>query len=229
MPKLTHSPPKLNKSLSMSDSDVDKLLKKDNALLETIHVTQRDSKRRRIAELESESETLAIRKIIREELDGLMSVLQQQNKRMDVLEQHVSDIKCQNNTTIEKNIEIEKSIQFISEKVDDLQMSLKNLERNRKEIAAQISQTENKCDSLERFNRKTSIQIRNAPKGKGENKEKLFDMVSQLATSLSINLQSTELQDAYRMPSKQDQRNSTIVAEFSTTTQDKIPYCCKTL
>jgi hypothetical protein len=89
MPKLTHSPPKLNKSLSMSDSDVDKLLKKDNALLETIHVTQRDSKRRRIAELESESETLAIRKIIREELDGLMSVLQQQNKRMDVLEQHV--------------------------------------------------------------------------------------------------------------------------------------------
>jgi hypothetical protein len=213
---VAHSP-KLNKSHSMSDSDVDKLANSGTPLAD-IFVAKRDSKRRRVVmEQESEAGSSDIRKILREELGGMMSVLQQQNLRMDALEQHISEIKSQNNTTIEKNLDIEKSIQFVSEKVDDLQVTITKLERDRKNMAAQISQIEDKCDSMERFARKFCIQIRNVPKQKGETKDKLFEKISQLSSYLSFHLHASELRDVYRMPSKPDLANSTIIAEFSST------------
>ncbi|CAH0407134.1 unnamed protein product [Chilo suppressalis] len=211
MPNLTRSP--LNKSYSMSDSDVDKLAKKDT---EITHVPKRESKRRRM-EHETEADPLDIRKIIREELCGVLSALQQQNSRMDVMEQHISVIKLQNDTTIEKNLDIEKSIQFIHDKVDDLHVAINGLEKNRKEVAAQISKIEDKCDALERFTRKTSVQIRNVPKQKDETKESLSLIITKLAASLSVNLQAAELRDVYRMPSKPDLSYSTVIVEFSTT------------
>jgi hypothetical protein len=112
---------------------------------------------------------------------------------------------------------IEKSIEFATTKLDDLQSIIQRLESERKLITDKITSIEDKCDTIERLSRKTCIQIRNVPKQNGENREKLFNAVRMLSTSLGVNTNSYSLRDVYRMPSKPDRTNSVIVAEWSST------------
>ncbi|CAG9790372.1 unnamed protein product [Diatraea saccharalis] len=217
MPNLAHSP-KLNKSHSMSDTDIDKLTNQDSSLVEVLHVTQRDNKRRRINERQISPECSDFRTIIREELREMLNTLQhQQNSRLDILEKYITEIKAQNESTLQKNLDIEKSIEFVTDKVNNLQLSINALEDERKGLTSQISKIDDKCDMLERLSRKTSIQIRNVPNQKAETKEALFGMISRLANSLDIKLQVTDLRDIHRMPMKPGQASSTVVAEFSST------------
>lgn len=212
----------------MSETDVDKLAHSTASLEEFGHVTQRESKRRRVmdesADPESvniettDPESVSIRTIIREELREMISVFQsQQNTRLDVLEKHIYDIKSQNDTTLIKTQDIEKSIEFATEKVNEVQLTINRLEEDRKQLTSQIANIQTKCDSLERLSRKTSIQIRNVPRQKGEKKENLFNMIGKLSSTIGVTLEATELRDVYRLPTKPDQANTALVAEFSST------------
>jgi hypothetical protein len=101
MPNLARSPP-LNKSLSLSESDVNKMTSTSFSLEEfgSGHITHRDNKRRRISEDQPEIEDTDFRTIIREELrDMINAIQQQQNSRLDIIEKHISEIKTQNDTT----------------------------------------------------------------------------------------------------------------------------------
>lgn len=204
----------------MSESDVDKVATRSTPLEDIAHVTQREHKRRRVAdeELGPCPEPSDLRTMIREELRDMLSALQsQQNSRLDVLERYISEIKSQNDTTLKKHLDIEKSIEFVTTKLDDVQLSISKLEDQRKEITSQMTALEEKCETVERLLRKTSIQIRNVPKQKAETKAQLFDMVRKLSTTLEIKIEECEMRDVYRMPSKPDQNNSVIVVEFSST------------
>ncbi|KAL0860191.1 hypothetical protein ABMA27_010498 [Loxostege sticticalis] len=218
MPTLPRSP--LKKSLSVSEPDVTRMATTTTTLEDSVleHVTQRDSKRRRIAEDHPESERTDIRAIIREELRDIMTTMQtQQNSRLDIIEKHITEIKTQNDLTHKNNLDFEKSIEFVTAQLDDLQSTISRIEAERKQVSLQIANIGDKCDTLERLSRKTSIQIRNVPKQKGETKDKLFDMIKKLSTHLEIEFEKTALRDVYRMPTKPDQANSVIVAEFTST------------
>lgn len=216
MPKVTRSPP-LNKSHSMSESDVAKATV-DPSILDESNVTQRDGKRRRISDSETAYERPDIRTIIREELREVLGALQaQQNMRLDSLEKQISKISNQNATTHKNNLEIEKSINFLSDKLDDIQSTISRLEEDRNILSGQISKIDDKCDAIERNSRKTSIQIRNVPKQQGETKEKLFSMVLKLSASIAVSMEKSELRDVFRVSSKPGQATSTIIAEFSST------------
>lgn len=217
MPNLPRSPP-LNKSLSMSESDVNKVTPYATYSEDIAHITQRDNKRRRVADEPTGTQTADLRSIIREELrDVLIAMQSQQNARLDILEEHIAEIKGQNETTHKKNTDIEKSIDFVTAKVQDLQLTINNMEEERSQLATKITAIEAKCDTLERLARKTSIQIRNVPKQKAETKEQLYQMVKKLSLTLGINLETSEVRDIYRMPSKSDQTNTAVIAEFSST------------
>lgn len=217
MPNLPRSPP-LNKSLSMSESDVDKLAYTTPEDL--VHVTERDCKRRRVGDdtKGSESVTSDLRNIIREELACFMNAFQsQQNTRLDIFEKQLADIKTHTDTTLTKTEDIEKSIEFATAKLNDVQLTIVRLDEERKMISSQIAILDSKCDTLERASRKTSIQIRNVPRRNAETKEKLFAMIGLLSSTLEVTMGAAELRDVYRLPSKGDQPNTTIVAEFSST------------
>jgi chromosome segregation ATPase len=182
MPNLQRSPP-LNKSQSMSDSDVAKL----SAFNDEFKVTQRDKKRRRISDEEIENKQTYLRTIIREELKDILESLQmQQNLRLDTIEKHISEIKIQNESNHKKHLEIEKSIGYVSDKLEEIQSIIYRLEKDRNKLATQISKIEDKCDYIERNSRKTSLQIRNVLRLKGETKQFLFDMVQKLSSALDI-------------------------------------------
>lgn len=219
MPNLPRSPP-LNKSHSMSETDVDKLSNYPTSMGDTENITQRDSKRRRVADdsQATETGTSNLRNIIREELKVLMNAFQsQQNSRLDVLEKHMSDIKAQTDSTLTKTRDIEKSIELVTVKVNDVQVTIDRLEKERKQLYTQITSMEAKCDAIERTSRKTSIQIRNVPRQKAETKEKLFNMIRELSSTLDMEIGTVELRDVFRLPTKPDHTNTTIVAEFSST------------
>ncbi|CAH0405283.1 unnamed protein product [Chilo suppressalis] len=221
MPNLARSPPSLlNQSLSMSEPDVNRMVATTAALEDSglTHCKQRDSKRRRIAEEQVEPERADFRAIIREELRDFMNTMQiQQNSRLDIIEKYISEIKSQNDLIHSNNLDIEKSIEFLNHKLDELQNTINRLETERKQISSQIINIGDKCDTLERLSRKTSIQIRNVPKQKGETKEKLFEMIKKLSTTLTIEIEKTEIRDKYRIPAKTEGANSVIIAEFSST------------
>jgi hypothetical protein len=216
----------------MSESEVDKVGHYSTSTEEYAHVTQRDSKRRRVAKDTTAAglETTDLRSIIREELSSFLSSFQaQQNVRLDALEHQLSEIKSQTDTTLTKTRDIEESIGFVSTKVNDVQLSIDRLEEERKLLSTQITKLDAKCDTLERASRKTSIQIRNVPRQKFETKNQLFEMIKELTTTLEISLGPAELRDVFRLPSKGDLTNTTIVAEFSSTlTKDNILAAAKT-
>ncbi|CAG9791590.1 unnamed protein product [Diatraea saccharalis] len=216
MPNVMRSPT-LNKSHSMSDADVDKLMSTASSLEEFKQSTQRDSKRRRVSE-DSPIGGIDIRRIIREELRDILTELQeQQNSRMNIMEQHMSDIKNQNNNMHLTTTEIGTSIEFVNDQLKVIQSAISRLDEERKEVASQISRLEDKCDLMERFSRKTSFQIRNFPKQRGETKESLFNAIHKLTISLGVSLDASEVRDAYRVPTKHDNSSSMVVAELSST------------
>ncbi|CAH0402130.1 unnamed protein product [Chilo suppressalis] len=207
MPNIPRSP-LLNKSHSMSDSDVAKLATPKPSMGE-ITITQRDSKRRRLSDAEIEDEHTNIRIIIREELRDMFNTLQlQQNLQMEALEKHISEIKIQNEAIHKNNLEIEKTTGFISEKINEMQSTICRIEEERHKIATQITKIEEKCDAFERNCRKTSIQIRNVPKQKGETKENLCEIIQKLSSALGVDVNRTDLRDVFRIPGKVDQTNS---------------------
>ncbi|CAH0404911.1 unnamed protein product [Chilo suppressalis] len=217
MPNLMRSPT-LNKSHSMVDTVVDKVAGTIPLLEELTHRTQRESKRRRVSDDQPDLMGSDLRKIIREELRIILSELQaQQNSRMDNLEQHITDIKNQNDNMKVSTTDIGTSIEFVTNKLGDIQTAISRLDAERKQIGIQISQIEEKCDSLQRLSRKTCIQIRNVPKQKGETKELLFNNIHKLSSTLGLTLNMSDLRDAYRVPSKHDHTTSIIVGEFSST------------
>lgn len=104
------------------------------------HVTQRDSKRRRVAEDDPVTECPDLRAIIREELKTMMNTMQtQQNSRLDLIEKRINEIKSQNDTIHKKNLDIEHSIEFATAKLDELQLTITRLEAERKEMTLQIT------------------------------------------------------------------------------------------
>lgn len=77
---------------------------------------------------------------------------------------------------------------------------------------------EEKVEDLQRVNRKSNIEIKNAPKISKESKEDLIQMVLTLAKSVDCNLNKADISDIYRVQSKRERtQNSTIIVEMTST------------
>ncbi|CAH0407183.1 unnamed protein product [Chilo suppressalis] len=223
MPNLARSPP-LNKSHSMSDSDV---AKSSNPLLDESKIMQRDSKRRRLSDTVTEIEHDNIRTIIREELrDMLCSLQTQQNTRLDAFEQHFSEIKGQegdikkiNALLLEiknTNISIEGTMSFLASQNDDLKNKLEHLEMQNKKNIEHITILEEKLEDIQREKRKANIEIKNVPKMTEETRETLVEMVTNLSKTLGCKLDEGHITDIYRLKAKRGTNgNSPIIVETS--------------
>ncbi|CAG5009541.1 unnamed protein product [Parnassius apollo] len=76
------------------------------------------------------------------------------------------------------------------------------MEKDRKALESQINTVNTKLDALERYIRKTSIEIRNVPKIRGETRETLFKYAHTLITNLNVPMEQKNLRDVHRLPSK---------------------------
>ncbi|CAG5007636.1 unnamed protein product [Parnassius apollo] len=109
---------------------------------------------------------------------------------------------------------IEESLTFLSTKYDDMCKKVDLMEQERHEQKEYITILENKVENLMKAQRKWSFELKNIPRSEKESKEMLLSMVSNLCTSLKVNIQSNHIKNISRTTVKGDKKP--IVVEMST-------------
>lgn len=117
------------------------------------------------------------------------------------------------NTLLEQNIDIRKSIEFMSHQYDELLLTTNKLEKENAEHKKHIKNLENRLELFEKNSRSTSIEIRNIPKQQQETKQTIFNIVRDIGSVLCLDsaVRECEIRDIYRAKSE------AIVVDFTTT------------
>lgn len=79
-----------------------------------------------------------------------------------------------------QNDDIINSMDFISKQYEDMKDKLTKMESERKNHLAHIQSLEQKVENMERFQRQATIEIRNIPVNKKENKQDLIKLVERV-------------------------------------------------
>nr|XP_034832267.1 uncharacterized protein LOC117989073 [Maniola hyperantus] len=196
-----------------SDTDIRKLC--DSELLPEFTAKSQRAKRRRHPSDEDFTDELAV---FKDEIrDLIRDLLSTQNSRLDKLESHILEIRKQYSYIENSNKEIEKSMTFMSNQLTSLEAKITCLEKEKASVAIHMSEIDEKIDILDHSIMKTCIELRNIPKNPRETKENLYEMVQQLSKTLNIDLQSSDIRDVVRQPSKKEYKTSSVSVEFSNT------------
>lgn len=115
-----------------------------------------------------------------------------------------------------QNTDITNSVQFMSEKHDEIMKRIEKLEREKIENIKYIRILEDRIENFERKSRSASIEIRNIPRSKDENKKILCDILINLGKALNLKIDRTEIKDIYRTTTTKDQ-DKPIVVDFCST------------
>ncbi|KAL0868367.1 hypothetical protein ABMA27_007885 [Loxostege sticticalis] len=197
-------------------------LQLDNLMTDaTDFITQRDRGNKRLRMSESPKDNMAD---FRAEMRELFhSLKKSQDDRLDSLEKQLAAVNLQAISIQSSNLDIEKSIDFVSSQIKELETKISGLEQDRKSFNFEIATVNEKMENLERSLRKTCIEIRNVPKRSKEQLQDLYQSAQSLASILKVNLNPNDIKDAYRLPGKKDSNCSTIIIEFNNTLiKDKI-------
>ncbi|XP_028174862.1 uncharacterized protein LOC114363367 [Ostrinia furnacalis] len=136
------------------------------------------------------------------------SAAEELNSKFTKLQSTVDEIKQQNN-------DIAKSMEFISQKYDELSIRLESCEKERVKQLTYIKTLETRIEQIERNARNSSIEIRNVPKSVSENKEDLLNIVKSIGSSVNMELKNLDIKDTFRYKSKTS-TTMPIVVEFAT-------------
>ncbi|CAG5011296.1 unnamed protein product [Parnassius apollo] len=176
-----------------SDSDISKLPKTPSSLAVS-------RQKRRHDEL-SRDDFLSFKE---EVMQMLKSWKADHDNRLSNMENSLTNIK-------KINTDIEKSLEFISQKYEDMQNKIITLEKQCKDNHKYIISLEEKVEELYRNSRRNGIEIRNIPEKEKENKNDLTQLVIYLSKTLNINLQSCDIKNIFRGPGKKGSTRPIIV------------------
>ena len=131
--------------------------------------------------------------------------------------EHNQKLICLQDTVVEikkQNEELNKMVQFMSDKYDEIRDKLLCLETERKENHNYINQLETKVETLEKNTRSGSLEVRNIPKKPAESKRDLVKILESIGTCLKTPIQSSDIRDIFRVYSK-GPSNNTIIVELT--------------
>ncbi|XP_073944742.1 uncharacterized protein [Choristoneura fumiferana] len=163
----------------------------------------------------SNSDNLAyITKRVKRRIDILPADSADNDSKMDELKALIlesnrqSDAKYQSltaaiSTLITQNTEIQKSVEFMSKKYDEVLAQLNTLEHVNKQYKSQITSLESKLEILERNSKSSSLEIRNIPKSETEKKDSLFGLITSLGNALDLEINRSDIRDVFRMKTKE--------------------------
>lgn len=130
-----------------------------------------------------------------------------QDKQLAILQETVKVIR-------EQNAEMVKSVEFVSQKYDDLTTRLNKMEKEREHCIEYVASLEQRVEYLEKKSRATYLEIRNIPSTQGENKEQLCSLIGVICDVLKTPIDKWDIRDIYRSFSKSSE-NKPIVVELS--------------
>lgn len=157
-----------------------------------------------------DSEQSAEMKSLREDImSSLETLRKEQKEKFGVLQHNLDQIKVQNS-------ELKNTVDFLSDKYDDLLSKLTLLEKDKRCTLEYVALLEEKVEMMERNSKSSSLEIRNVPKKPNESKDDLMDIVKNLGTAVNTDIQAVELRDIYRLTSnRKPQIDGAITVEFT--------------
>lgn len=144
-----------------------------------------------------------------------------QNNKMDDLQTALEDIRLQNTYISKQNLEIRmqneeirKTISFLSEKYDNAVLEITNLKAECNNNQKTIKALEYKLDSIEKYIRVSSIEIRNMPSSHQETRDTLIAAVQKLGDITNNTVMQTDIKNIFRLKST-SVSVGTVIVEFS--------------
>lgn len=149
-----------------------------------------------------------ITSVIMLEMKAMFDELKKQQKaEFQNLNTVVRDLKTQ-------NAEIQKSIEFLSTKYDDVVLEMKSLKNDIVKNREYVTQLELKVEHLERNALLNVIEMRNIPKKTSESKSSLMQIVQKAAEKINCTIEKSDIRNVFRQKKKTESQ-SPIVIEFS--------------
>lgn len=129
-------------------------------------------------------------------------------------------IQQQNKTLLLKNDELQKSVNILSSRHDEMIAKVETLEKINLSQAKHIKHLENRIDIFENKSICTTIELRNIPKQNREceNRQTYINYVAEMAKAIGLEttIEKSQIRDAYRI------RSETIVVDFVTTSTKEL-------
>ncbi|XP_013192433.1 uncharacterized protein LOC106136428 [Amyelois transitella] len=172
----------------------------DKTRADSVNITQRLKRRRCECGGESAEES-KIDKFINEitlwrnESDSKLSDIQ--NSMQDIIKQNTDIIITQG--------EIEKSIQFLSEKYEDILQQLSSHQSKTQALADRVSIVEDTTEEIDRRSRSSMLELRNIRlPNKSPSQDEQLKVAVRVFQELSVDITVADIYDIRRTPSKSD-------------------------
>lgn len=153
---------------------------------------------------------------LKEEMTNILtSWKSEQDVKLSKIVTEIADLKTQFVQIQKTNLEIEKNVQFVSSKYDELISKIKDIEKQRIQLQSNMDSIENKLYDIQYGPRSASVELRNVPEKDKETHNDLLKVIHSVGKALQTNIESSEIRDIYRIPGK-NVGNRTILAELTT-------------
>ena len=143
----------------------------------------------------------------------LSSWKQDTEKILSNIQVSMNEIKQQNSDLLASNAEIEKSIDFLSLKYDDLHNQLNSFQDKTKENVVRITRIEEYTEELDRNSRSSSLEIRNIPIQQSHSQPDLIRLITPIFKAILVDVLHSDIYDIRCLPTKSD--NKIILITFN--------------
>ncbi|CAH0407667.1 unnamed protein product [Chilo suppressalis] len=125
-------------------------------------------------------------------------------KQQDTIQACIKDVQQQ-------NIDLIKSMEFISSQYEEMKEKLTKMETERRDHLSYIQTLESKVENLERIGKQSGLEIRNIPMSKKETKEDLLNLVKKVADTVNVSFEQSMVRDVFRPHSNKGEAKPIII------------------
>ncbi|CAH0398501.1 unnamed protein product [Chilo suppressalis] len=129
------------------------------------------------------------------------------------IQESMNVIKKQNDELLTSNSEIEKSIEFLSIKYDEIHNQLMCFQTKTKENEERFLRMEEKTEELERNSRSSTLEIRNIPIPKNPSQADLVQIVTPIFKTICVEVTHSDIFDIRHFSSKSE--NKTVLVTLN--------------
>lgn len=141
----------------------------------------------------------------------ITSLIGTQKKDIAEITHSLRDIK-------QTNLNIETSISVLTKQNEEFREKIDFLERQAKKDKEYITILEDRVEDLQRYTRKSSLELKNVPRKQQENRNDLIDMVVNLTKTIGLDFSPRDVTDIFRLKSRREvEKSPPIIVELSST------------
>lgn len=118
---------------------------------------------------------------------------------------------------VKQNEKITESIQYMSDKYDEILSQLRQTKSENTAFKTQIKTMEQKIEILERNSKASTLELRNVPETHLEDKSALIGLVKNVGEVLNVKVLDSDIRNIFR-PKKSSHKSAPIIVEFCSAT-----------